>query len=88
MLSFFWLKAILIELDGLRTISKENITEGEEEIFEFSALSTNFKKKFRVSKQKIAENEKVAQKIQKLLTKDDNVNVAILSHLLAEILKK
>ena len=79
--------AMLSELDNLRTLSKENVEEGEE-IFEFSALSTNFKQKLRVSKQKLADNAHVSLKIQKALTKDNNLNAAILANLLSQILKK
>lgn len=81
------LTAILSELDGLRTLSKENIEE-DEEIFEISALSVNFKQKLRISKQKLADNDHITKKIEKALTKDNKLNAAILANLLSEILKK
>jgi hypothetical protein len=82
-------KSLMAEIDSLNTLSKEDFNEEDERVFNFKLDTFNQKSKdmvIRIPKNKnkaIIESE---QKIKGYLSNDKNVNIAVLTNLLNEII--
>jgi hypothetical protein len=83
-------KSMIIELDSLTMLSKEDIKEDKEDVFDVQ-INTFFdgmsKKMIRMPKTKKAEVEKIQNEVSKRLSKDNSLNIVVLTNLLKSMLK-
>jgi hypothetical protein len=84
-------KSMILELDSLTNLSKSDFREDKEDVFDlqinsfFDGIS---KKIVRLPKSKKAEVNNIETDIRKKLSKDTSLNIAALTNLLKEMLKK
>lgn len=84
-------KSMILELDSLTTLSKSDFKEDKEDVFDlqinsfFDGIS---KKIVRLPKNKKNEVNNIQLELKKKLSKDNSLNIAALTNLLKEILKK
>ncbi len=82
---------MILELDSLTNLSKSDFQEDKEDVFDlqinsfFDGIS---KKIVRLPKSKKAEVNNIETDIRKKLSKDTSLNIAALTNLLKEMLKK
>ena len=83
-------KALVVDLDSLESISAENVDENEEVVgIEISSFSDGVhKKNIILPKTKKKELTNTEESLKKHLSKDNSVNIAVLTKLLKELLKK
>jgi hypothetical protein len=83
-------KTLVLELDSLSNISKNEVDEINEDIFtlEITSFEEVRKKTVRVPKKKKKEIEELGALLRSHLGKDKTLNIAALANLLKEILKK
>jgi len=84
-------KSMILELDSLTTLSKSDFNEDKEEVFDlqinsfFHGIS---KKLVRLPNNKREQVNSIQAQLKKNLSKDNTLNIAALTNLLKEILKK
>jgi len=84
-------KSMILELDSLTNLSKSDFQEDKEDVFDlqinsfFDGIS---KKLVRLPKSKKEEVNNIQADIRKKLSKDTSLNIAALTNLLKELLKK
>lgn len=84
-------KEIIIDLDSLTTLSKSDFKEDKEDVFDlqinsfFDGIS---KKMVRLPKNKKTQIEGIQENLKKHLSTDSTLNIAALTNLLNEIIKK
>lgn len=84
-------KSMILELDSLTNLSKSDFHEDKEDVFDlqinsfFDGIS---KKIVRLPKSKKTEVNNIEADIRKKLSKDNSLNIAALTNLLKEMLKK
>ena len=84
-------KSMILELDSLTNLSKSDFQEDKEDVFDlqinsfFDGIS---KKLVRLPKSKKEEVNNIQDDIRKKLSKDSSLNIAALTNLLKELLKK
>jgi len=83
-------KSMIMDLDNLTTLSKTDVNEEKEEIYnlEISSFESIEKKIVRLPKKKQAEIAAIESKIRDHFGTDKTLNIAALMHLLQELLKK
>ncbi len=83
-------KSMIMDLDNLTTLSKTDVNEEKEEIYnlEISSFDSIEKKIVRLPKKKQAEIAAIESKIREHFGTDKTLNIAALMHLLQELLKK
>jgi hypothetical protein len=83
-------KTLVLELDSLSNISKNEVDEANEDVFtlEIASFEEIRKKTVRVPKKKQQEIEVLGALLRSHLGKDKTLNIAALANLLKELLKK
>ncbi|MFC4263026.1 hypothetical protein ACFOWM_09065 [Ferruginibacter yonginensis] len=84
-------KSMIVELDSLTTLSKTDFKEDKEDVFDLQ-INSFFdginKKIIRLPKSKKEEVNLIQVELKKKLSKDNSLNIAALTNLLKEMLKK
>lgn len=83
------MKQLIQELDNLQVIHKINAEEGEQ-VFKLDVTTADGMRSqnVRVSKEKLQQVKKLSTDVEKLLAKNKNLTLAVLSHLLGKELDK
>lgn len=85
------LKSMILELDSLTNLSKSDFKEDNEDVFDLQ-INTFFdgisKKLVRLPKNKRVEILNIQDDLKRMLSKDNSLNIAALTNLLKELLKK
>jgi hypothetical protein len=82
-------KNLMAEIDSLNTLSKEDFNEEEERVFKFKLDTFNQTSKDMVIRIPKIKNKAIIEfetKIKKLLSDDKNINIAVLTNLLNELI--
>lgn len=83
------MKRFIQELDNLQVIHKMNVEEGEQ-VFKLDVTTADGMRSqnVRISKRKLEDVKELSSEIEKLLAKNKNLTLAVLSHLLGKELDK